>query len=127
MKRAGIRAQAPASWLAAILVNYAGVILIGAATVAVALASLPGTPDLPDPAAASEEAQDRPKTRCHGCGEIESMRQLASAGNLPPTYEITVRMRDGSTRVHHDPSPANWRTGDRVVVIGDAGPPANSR
>ena len=122
MKRAGIRAQAPASWLAAILESCAGVILIGAATVAVALASLPGTPDLPDPAAAPEEAQARPKTRCDECGEIKSMRQVASAGNLPPTYEITVRMRDGSIRVHHDPSPADWRPGDRIKLIGGADP-----
>ena len=120
MKRAGISAQAPASWLAAILVSCAGVILIGAATVAVALVSLPGTPDLPDPAAAPEDAQARPKTRCHECGKIESMRMIAAAGDLPPTYEITVRMRDGSYRVNRDPTPADWRLGDRIKLVGGA-------
>ena len=122
MKRAGISAQAPASWLAAILVSCAGVILIGAATVAVALVSLPGTPDLPDPAAAPEQTQARPKTRCHECGEIVSMQQVMASGDSPETFEITVRLRDGSIHVTSDPTPAAWRPGDRIVFMRGANP-----
>ena len=53
------------------------------------------------------------------------MRHVASAGNLPSTYEITVRMRDGSLHVTRDPTPADWRAGDRIKYIeyiGSAGP-----
>ena len=66
--------------------------------------------------------QSRVKARCEECGEIESMRKVAAVGNSPTTYEITVRMRDGSTRVNSDASPANWRPGDRMLLIGGAAP-----
>jgi hypothetical protein len=40
---------------------------------------------------------------------------LAVAGKL---YEITVRLRDGSTTVLKEASPRTWRLGNRVIVIG---------
>ena len=33
------------------------------------------------------------------------------------SYEITVRLEDGSSRVIHEASAPTWRTGDRVKVI----------
>jgi hypothetical protein len=36
---------------------------------------------------------------------------------MPETYEITLRLRDGSTHVHTDPTPRNWRRGERIVFI----------
>ena len=33
------------------------------------------------------------------------------------SYEITVRLEDGSSRVIHEASAPSWRTGDRVKVI----------
>ena len=76
------------------------------------------------PHAAADPGEDRVlrKTRCEECGEIKSMRRVAQADNLPPIYEITVRMRDGSIRVNHDSTPANWRPGERITLIGGAGP-----
>lgn len=69
----------------------------------------PGTPGT---------AQQRVKSKCPACGVIESVRTVAPAGGLPATYEITVRLRNGSTGVHRDPSPANWRIGESVQFIG---------
>jgi hypothetical protein len=89
----------------------------------------------------------RNRTRCLKCGVVESMRQIdlsaevagqdtvdvkaaqgvsggvsggtvaarAPAGKL---YEITVRLRDGSTTVLKEASPRTWRLGNRVIVIG---------
>lgn len=33
------------------------------------------------------------------------------------SYEVTVRMRDGSSRAFMDANPANWRAGERVILI----------
>ena len=60
----------------------------------------------------------RVKARCEECGVVESMRRVAAVGNSPAIYEITVRMRDGSTRVSSDASPANWHPGERIILIG---------
>jgi hypothetical protein len=38
------------------------------------------------------------------------------------SYEITVRLADGSRRVIDHASPANWRPGERVIVIDGANP-----
>lgn len=76
--------------------------------------------------------------RCAQCGVIESTRKVgvpdektgvnapgrSAAGNrgeveaMPVrNHEITVRLRDGSTRVFTDTNPARWRHGERVTVI----------
>lgn len=83
------------------------------------------------------------RPRCPGCGVIVSMREVdvpvetsvhevigaVQVGNpdeaarvLTRNHEITIRMADGSSRVISHASPANWRLGERVVVI-DANPP----
>ena len=38
------------------------------------------------------------------------------------SYEITVRLADGSSRVIIDAKPASWRPGERVIVIDGADP-----
>jgi hypothetical protein len=42
--------------------------------------------------------------------------------NPDKRYEIVVRMADQSQRVINHASPASWRPGERVVVIGGASP-----
>lgn len=85
----------------------------------------------------------RAKTRCAECGVVVSMRETerhdedsapgatgeATAGNgdeIPVkttrSYEITVRMADGSSRVINDANPARWRTGEHLIVIGGVRP-----
>jgi outer membrane lipoprotein SlyB len=33
------------------------------------------------------------------------------------SYDITVRLDDGSTRVVNEANPTSWRTGDRVRIV----------
>ena len=79
------------------------------------------------------------KVKCDECGVVESTLEveqlgegidLATAGggmvgswngiSGKPTksYEVTIRMKDGSSRVFIDTTPVNWRPGQRVIVIG---------
>jgi hypothetical protein len=52
----------------------------------------------------------RRKSRCEECGWIESMRET----------EITVRLRDGTSRVIVDAHRGALRLGERVVIIDGA-------
>ena len=57
------------------------------------------------------------KIRCAECGVIDSVRRVARTGNAPAAYEITIWMRDESTRVV-TLSHGNWRPRDRITLIG---------
>lgn len=71
------------------------------------------------------------RVKCPECGVVESARELAtersadssmerSAEARPPPlrrYEITLRMKDGSSHHFVDASPANWRPGQRIILI----------
>jgi len=98
--------------------------------------------DLSAPVPATNAA--RVKARCPECGVIMSMREIevrdedtgrprtaggAVAGSrietrvdLTRSYEITVRLADGSIRVFNDANPARWRSGERVILIDGANP-----
>ncbi len=77
--------------------------------------------------------------KCAECGVIESMRrieipdeliQIHAPGRIAAVnrgendgksvgrYAITIRLKDGSTRVITDAHPARWRPGERVSLIG---------
>jgi hypothetical protein len=77
--------------------------------------------------------------RCPECGVIASMRKIespheliamhapgriaaGSRGETDPTpggtYEITIRLQDGSMHVITDAHPARWRLGEWVHLIG---------
>jgi outer membrane lipoprotein SlyB len=94
------------------------------------------------PVPAANEA--RVEARCPECGVIVSMREIevrsddaspgatgeAVAGGQsgtrvisPRTYEVAVRMADGSSRVFNDTSPARWRLGERMILIEGASRP----
>jgi hypothetical protein len=89
------------------------------------------------------EGEARANGRCAECGVVVSTREIdargegaglaasggAVAGNhdeLRVTsarrYEITIRMADRSSRVLNQSSPASWRPGEHVIVIGGARP-----
>ena len=93
------------------------------------------------PVPATSEARAKP--RCPECGVIVSMREIKArnedsgpgaagglvAGNQDETrvkstrsYDITVRLADGSSRVINDANPARWRTGERLMVIDGVKP-----
>jgi len=99
--------------------------------------------DLSDPVQTMSEA--RANARCDECGIIVSMRAIegqdggfgpgatggVTAGNpgeapvkSASSHEIVVRMADGSTRVIGAANPAQWRAGERLIVIGGVTPPA---
>jgi hypothetical protein len=110
------------------LSSFAGVILAAAVlTGTIAFANAPATP-LPLKEAADETAAaERPATltagkthkhaRCRECGVIQAIRRIDAAGGQPPTYEITIRLHDGSTRTNTNATPGSWRAGDRILLI----------
>jgi hypothetical protein len=83
-------------------------------------------------------SESRAKPRCAECGVFVSMREIeghepsgaeaaagVTAGNgdellaqSTKSFEIIVRMADGSYRVIDDPKPATWRPGEGVIIIG---------
>ncbi len=68
----------------------------------------------------SDAGRIRIKASCDECGVVDSMRRVVSAeslGNAASFYELTVRMRDGSTRLV-SANRANWRRGERITLIG---------
>ena len=70
------------------------------------------------PARKHEALTTRFSSNCQSCGVVESIRKLDAAGSTPGGYELTIRLRDGSTRVSSDASVATWRVGDSIMLIG---------
>ncbi|MGZ5786375.1 MAG: hypothetical protein ACXWJM_10680 [Ramlibacter sp.] len=75
-------------------------------------------------AAAPNPVKARKHSRCEQCGVIQTIRRIDAADGRPPTYEITIRLHDGSMRTHSNATPGNWRAGDRIMLI-KGGRPAN--
>jgi hypothetical protein len=126
-------------------VSYAGIPDGGAPSAYPAAVS--GSEDAQGPLAAAKPSIDaRRRSSCTGCGVVESMRRVAGPGTAASRragrvdvaagvsggqsanaiaedatategYEITVRLRDGSTTVFNEATPRAWRPGSRVVVI----------
>lgn len=68
---------------------------------------------------------------CPECGVVSSTRLIKGVepgangqgeahGKIADRYEVTVRMRDGSSRVFTDSSATNWRPGERMTLIESA-------
>lgn len=93
----------------------------------------------PQQAVPAKSAKAYARRRCPECGVIVSMQKIqdrddapviqtaggARAGNpdevsgkLSSRYAITIRMSDGSIRVIENANPPQWRTGERLIVIG---------
>ena len=67
------------------------------------------------------DARGRGGSRCTSCGIVESVSRVdAGPGAASESYEFTVRMRDGTARVSRMDSAADWRSGDRIMLIGGA-------
>ncbi len=81
-------------------------------------------------AEAVSEARAAAPARCPECGFVESLREVPpiaatadtpGAGARPArTYEITLRMKDGNRHRFTDTNAANWRVGERVMLLGAA-------
>jgi len=64
--------------------------------------------------------------RCLHCGWIESKREIPPGADEPRgarSFEYTVRMNDGSSRVFRESLPATWRLRERLTVLGGAAAP----
>jgi hypothetical protein len=72
--------------------------------------------------AAQGEAPARARFRCESCGVVESMNHMQAAGDQPASYEFTVRLRDGSSRVSSVASAGKWHIGDHIMLIGGPAP-----
>lgn len=74
-------------------------------------------------------APDQPAVRagrCLQCGWIESKREIPPGAADPGaarSFEYTVRMTDGSSRVFRESLPATWRLRERLTVLGGAAAP----
>jgi hypothetical protein len=79
-------------------------------------------PAEPPLAALRGAGRARVRMSCAECGVVDSVRRVALIGNAPGGYEITIRMRDESTRVV-TLSHGNWRPRDRITLIGGENPP----
>jgi hypothetical protein len=105
-------ANVPASWLK----GAAGKGLAEPVTLVQAAVE----PALP-PTGDSAKARDR-RIRCATCGVIQAIRRIEPVGDLPATFEFTVRLRDGSTRISSSTTQDKWRSGDRIMFIGGIAP-----
>jgi hypothetical protein len=89
-------------------------------------AAMPGSVPAPDlPPAFDAPTAPPSSAKCAECGVIESTQEIdAVASNaladqtIPAKrYETVVRFQDGSTRIIRDVNPAQWRPGERIVLI----------
>ena len=67
---------------------------------------------------ARREIKTHRRTRCEGCGVVQAIQHIDALGDTPESYEFTVRLHDGSTRVSTEASQAKWRAGDNIILIG---------
>jgi hypothetical protein len=74
-----------------------------------------------DMASAGEVSDTPSRTTCAECGVIESVREIdmrsEQAAASTRSYEVTIRFRDGSTRVLTEATPRMWRSGTAVKVM----------
>jgi hypothetical protein len=74
------------------------------------------------------------RVKCPECGVVESRQEVERAdlenhhetnarlasirnGQSIKSYQVTLRMKDGSSHQFVDTNPANWRPGERVILI----------
>ncbi|MFA6312671.1 MAG: hypothetical protein WC681_14410 [Sterolibacterium sp.] len=77
---------------------------------------------LSETAALTGGGQTSAKPRCEECGVIDSTRRIAATGASAVSYETTLRMSDGSTRVLNDSKPASLNRGEHIFLIGGENP-----
>lgn len=130
-----------------LLIGGVAVILLGTTGIAAVMAWTPTSTDVAgvvfeqaqiSPARAEGDARVRARMKCAECGVVASTREIeqpgagidpgasggvtrssrnAIHGKSTKSYEVTARMKDGSSRVFMDANPANWRPGERVIFI----------
>jgi hypothetical protein len=103
-----------------VLVSLSIAVLPAAAGMALYGAWVSGRNDVAEQSPARVPFKASPAWRCAHCGRIESKRQLgrnAADPRAAPSYEYTVSMANGSSRVFREQSPVSWRLGERLIYI----------
>lgn len=114
--------------LAPVLTTLSLSVLFGAVTIVLYGALVPGGTGFDAQALALPAQLERTGDtvrRCPQCGWIEWKRKILPGGPDPDarlSYEYTVRMADGSSRVFREEAPISWRLGDRLIFIDGADP-----
>jgi hypothetical protein len=103
------------STLCCVGVILAAVSLSG--TIAIAKVSAAVEPTAAIVTAETKAAKARRRTRCEECGVVQAIRRIDAVDGLPPTFEITIRLRNGSIRTNTNATPGNWQPGDRIMLI----------
>ncbi|MCX7157399.1 MAG: hypothetical protein NTW45_13270 [Rhodocyclales bacterium] len=122
------------------------VVLLSFGAVAALMAVMPSVAAVsPAPTFARALSVNEPeppfRDRCEQCAVVTFIREIeplehgiqpgvgsrttkdlrnAMAEESARRYEITIRMRDGSTHVIEQARPANWRVNERLILIGGA-------
>lgn len=108
------------------------VVVLSLGAVAALMAVMPSVAAVsPSPTFAHAEPADEPQPRVHAaceqCAVVTAMREIKpleheinSSAESTRRYQVTVRMRNGSTRVIEQARPANWRMNERLILIGGA-------
>lgn len=116
-----------------LLIAGAAVILLGTSGIAAVTGWVPsstknaavGADAQRDPAPV--EGGPRIRVSCAECAVVLSKRKIEQAGAGAKGYEITVRMKDGSSRAFIEANSANWRPGQRLILIDGAATLASIR
>jgi hypothetical protein len=75
---------------------------------------------------ARAEGNAHVRITCAECGVVESTREIeelsegvdpGAASKSAKSYEVTVRMKNGTSHVFVNAKPVNWRPGERMIVI----------
>ena len=53
-------------------------------------------------------------------GGVVAGNEIEKRMKTTKSYDVTVRMEDGSSRVLHETNPPAWRAGDRVKIVDGA-------
>jgi hypothetical protein len=74
-----------------------------------------------DKASAGAVSDAPTRTTCAECGVVESVREIDPRGDQAAgstrSYEVTIRLRDGSKRVFNQATSRTWRSGTAVKII----------
>jgi hypothetical protein len=117
-------------------------IVLGVCGVVGVVAGLPAATDVGPVVSKHDGPRTKaPRPKCEECGVVASTREIdrlaVDRGATVPSmvmsgrrndlamasvkqYEVTVRMKDGSSRVFTDVNPSRWRAGERVILIEGA-------
>jgi hypothetical protein len=98
------------------LVPVFGIAAVSSSPSAIAAVDVPFV--LPPAPAIGDLAQMR--KRCGSCGRVQSIERIEATQTDPLSFEMTVRLHDGSLHKSSSATAGKWRVGDGIILIGEA-------